>query len=74
MDRIAPVLAGGVVCPSMTAGVVAGGGAGARSKCEIEREGLDQHIKLRSLEVIVAAHPVEHEDRPSNRAVEVDRS
>jgi hypothetical protein len=48
--------------------------ADARSKREIEREGLDQNIELLGLEVVVAASPVEHEDCPSDRAVEVDRT
>jgi hypothetical protein len=58
---------------SMAAGVVAGGGAGARSECEVEREGLDQNIELFGLEIIVAADPVKHEKSPSNRTIEVDR-
>ena len=60
--------------PPAAAGVMAGGRTGARREREIEREGLDQNIELLGLEVVVAASPVEHEDRPSNRAVEVDRT
>jgi hypothetical protein len=56
------------------AGVAAGGGAGSRSKQKVEREGLDQDIELFGLEIIVAADPIKHEKRPSNRTVEVDRS
>src|ERR1035441_6014225 len=56
------------------AGVAAGGGAGARSEREVEREGLDQDIKILGLEIIVAADPIKHEERPPNRTVEVDRS
>jgi hypothetical protein len=58
---------------SMAAGVVAGCGAGARSKCEVEREGLDQDIKLLGLEIIVTPGPIKHEESLSNSAVEVDR-
>jgi hypothetical protein len=58
---------------SMAARVVAGSGAGARSKCEVEREGLDQDIELFGLEIIIATGPIKHEKRPSNRTVEVDR-
>ena len=57
----------------VAAGVVAGSGAGARSKCEVEREGFDQDVKLFGLEIIIAADPIKHEKRPSNRTVEVDR-
>jgi hypothetical protein len=53
--------------------VAAGGGAGARSKEKVEREGVDQDIKLFGLEIVIAASPIKHEKRPSNRAVEVDR-
>jgi hypothetical protein len=55
-------------------GVAAGGWAGPRSEHEVEREGLDQDIELFGLEIIVAASPIKHEKRPSNRTVEVDRS
>jgi hypothetical protein len=58
---------------SMAAGVVAGCGAGARSKCEVEREGPDQDIKLLSFEIIVTPGPIKHEKRSSNRTVEVNR-
>jgi hypothetical protein len=58
---------------SMAAGVVAGSGAGARSKHEVEREGPDQDIELLGLEVIIPADPIKHKKRPSNRTVEVDR-
>jgi hypothetical protein len=57
---------------SMTAGVAAGGGTGTRSEREVEREGIDQNVKLFGLEIIVATGPVEHEKRPPNRTVEVD--
>jgi hypothetical protein len=54
-------------------GAAPGGGAGARSQCEFERESIDQDIELFSLEIIIAAGPIEHEKRSPNRAVEVDR-
>jgi len=58
---------------SMAAGVGAGGGACAWSKQKVEREGLDQDIKLFGVEIVIPASPIKHEKRPSNRAVEVDR-
>jgi hypothetical protein len=57
----------------MTAGMVAGSGAGARSKREVERKGLDQDIKLCGLEIIITASPIKHEECLSDRTVEIDR-
>jgi hypothetical protein len=51
-----------------------GGTDGALPGRRPEQEGLDQNIELLGLEVVVAASPVEHEDCPSDRAVEVDRT
>jgi len=58
----------------MAAGVEAGSGAGTRSKCEVEREDIDQDIKLLGLEIIIPSGPIKHEKRSPNRTVEVDRS
>jgi hypothetical protein len=58
---------------SRAAGVAAGGGAGPRSEREFERECFDQDVKLFGLEIVIAAGPIKHEKRPSNRTVEIDR-
>src|SRR6266542_940658 len=57
----------------MAARMAAGGWAGVRNEQKFERESIDQDIKLFSLEIIIAAAPIQHEERPSNRTVEVDR-
>jgi hypothetical protein len=49
------------------------GEAGARSKQKVEREGIDQDVKLLGLKIIIPPGPIKHEERPSNRTVEVDR-